>query len=195
MSAITTEPLGATATLLGALRLALVAAMPLPKLPATPLPASVVIVPAAETMRTRLSFESLMTKPPVGIGATLLGPFSLAAVAGPPSPQALVGVGQGTPVPATRVMTPVADTFRTLWPWSSVMRNPPPGSGTARSGPFSCAAVAAPPSPQAAAVLAQGAPVPATVVTTPVEVTMRMRLLERSAIRSPPNGRAATPVG
>src|SRR5260370_11849909 len=98
--------LGAAGTLLGRWRFALVAAIPLPKLPATPFPAIVVITLLAETIRTRLSFESLITKPPLGMTSTPLGAFKRAAVAGPPSPHALVVVVQAAPVPATRGMIP-----------------------------------------------------------------------------------------
>jgi hypothetical protein len=171
VSAITIVPSGATETLLGVLRLALVAAMPLPKLPAIPLPAIVVITPPADTIRIRLSLESLITKPPPGMTSTPFGAFSRAAVAAPPSPQAPVGAGQTRPVPATRVITPFAATMRTLLPWSSMSRNPPPGSGTTRSGALSSAAAARPPSPHASAGFAHILPVPATVVMIPLAKT------------------------
>src|SRR5262249_34386761 len=152
----------------------------------TPFPAIVVITPLAETIRTRLSFESLITKPPPGMTSIPFGAFKRAALAGPPSPHGLVGVAQETPVPATRVIIPLADTRRTLLPRSSVIRNAPPDPGTTRSGAFSFAAVAGPPSPQASAGFAHIVPEPATVVMIPLTETLRTRLFDRSAMRKPP---------
>ena len=72
-----------------------------------PVPAIVVIVPAAETLRIRLFSASLMTKPPSGVGSTSVGEFSEAAVAGPPSPE-----NADLPLPATVVIVPFAATLR-----------------------------------------------------------------------------------
>ena len=76
----------------------------------------VVITPFAATMRMRLSPESLITKPPAGITSMPFGALSCAAVAAPPSPQAAVAELHVAPVPATRVMVPLAETMRTFWP-------------------------------------------------------------------------------
>src|SRR5438309_1145031 len=100
------------------------------------------MTPPAEIFRTRLSPESLITTPPSDATATALGPFKRAAVAAAPSPHAAVGVEHATPVPATREITPPDVTFRTLLPWSSAIRNPPSGVGTAMAGLLSMALVA-----------------------------------------------------
>ena len=64
-----------------------------------PLPATRVIVPAIDTLRTSLSPPSAMYRFPARSIATPPGKLSWALVAGPPSPQ--VGAfGQNTPVPA-----------------------------------------------------------------------------------------------
>src|SRR5581483_9062150 len=128
----------------------------------TPVPAIVVIVPPAETLRTRLSPESLITKLPSASTATPFGARSCAALADPPSPHAAVACAHATPVPATVVITPLFETLRTFWPSSSVIRKPPSGVATARSGPLSFASVAWPPSPQGRDGSWHAAPVPAT---------------------------------
>ncbi|MFZ0041617.1 MAG: hypothetical protein WAK93_09940, partial [Solirubrobacteraceae bacterium] len=60
------------------------------------MPAIVVIVPFGATRRTRLLPWSAIRKPPSGVGVTLIGVLSSAAVAGPPSPEK-----PDVPVPAT----------------------------------------------------------------------------------------------
>src|SRR5947208_7710504 len=110
---MTIAPFGATETLLGESRSACLAEIPSPKLPALPVPATVVIVPP-ETILTRLSPESVITKAPFASGATPFGAFNRAEVAAPPSPHAAVGVAHATPVPATVEITPALETFRTF---------------------------------------------------------------------------------
>src|SRR5207237_10324473 len=160
-----------------------------------PFPAIVVMVPSGATLRIRLSPESLIAKLPSCRTATPLGASSRASVAEPQSPHGDAGSGHAAPVPATVEMMPLADTFLTLFPWSSVMRNPPSGVATARSGALSFAEVAGPPSPHGFVGAAHGTPVPATVVMWPSGHTLRIRSFERSAIRNPPSRAGPTPVG
>src|SRR5271170_1547641 len=95
---------------------------------------------------------------------------------GPPSP-----VYASVPLPATVAIVPsTASTRRTLYK-SAMKRLPFPSTATAE-GKFRFAAVAAPPSPQAAAGLAQGVPLPATVLIIPLAFTARTRAVPASAI-------------
>ena len=86
VSAIRKPPSGSEATPCGAASCALVAGPPSPKEPADPVPATVVIVPSAATLRMQLLSASAIRKPPSGVRASPCGWFSWAAVAGPPSP-------------------------------------------------------------------------------------------------------------
>ena len=74
-----------------------------PLFPAVPVPATRVITPAADTLRTSLLPVSAIRNPPSAVTATPRGPWSWASVAGPSSP-----LFPAVPVPATRVITPIA---------------------------------------------------------------------------------------
>src|SRR5262245_16675323 len=132
----------------------------------------VVVPKSASTKRTLWLPDSENTKPPVAVAATPNGPLILAAVAGPPSPLVKAAA---MPVPATVVITPVGETRRTRWANSSAIRKPPSGVGASPIGTLSCAAVAAPPSPELPCT-----PVPATVLMIPADDTRRTRLLTSS---------------
>jgi hypothetical protein len=69
---------------------------PSPVYPTTPSPATVVMMPSGQSLRTRLLFHSAIQSPPSAAGATPLGCMSWASRARPPSPLA-----PETPVPAT----------------------------------------------------------------------------------------------
>jgi hypothetical protein len=86
---------------------AAVAGPPSPEKPATPVPATVVIVPVGSIRRMRSLPESAMYSSPDGAAYTAFGSWSWAAVAGPPSPPA-----PGVPLPATVVMIPEARSTR-----------------------------------------------------------------------------------
>jgi hypothetical protein len=66
-------------------------------------------------------------------------------------------------VPATRVITPPADTLRTTWLFVSAIRNPPSLVTATPTGRLSCASVAGPSSP----TLPEVPVVPATLVINP----------------------------
>src|ERR1041385_2197327 len=103
--------------------------------------------------------------------ATPYGDTSCPLVAGPPSPKPL------DPPPATVVMVPEEETFRTrLLPVSAMMRLPAPSTATPE-GWYSVPLVAAPPSPEW-----PWAPLPATVVMMPAGESLRIRLLPASAM-------------
>ena len=150
------------------------------------MPATVVIVPSGATRRMRWFSASAIRKPPSGVRATPAGPRSMALVAGPSSPPK-----PAAPMtPATVVIVPPADTWRTLWLSLSPIRKLPSGLTATPTGKLSCALVARLPSPRGPA-----APVPATVVMIPPGDTFRTRLLFESAIRKPPSGVSARPLG
>ena len=88
--------------------MAAVADPPSPEYPAVPLPATVVIVPPADTLRMRWLPTSTIRKPPSGVGAIPKGIERFAEVAGPPSP-----LKPCVPLPAIVVITPDGETFRT----------------------------------------------------------------------------------
>src|SRR4051794_9198434 len=184
-SAITTPPSGVTATAAGESSWAVVAGPPSPEKPGVPVPATVVIVPAGVTRRTRPLPASAITKPPSGVPATASTEASWAAGAGPPPPE-----GPGGPVPATVVMVPAGDTRRTRRLPESAIRKPPSAVAATASGALSAAAVAAPPSPEN-----PGVPVPAAVVIVPAADTRRPRALSRSAISNPPSAVSVIPTG
>ena len=135
-----------------------------PLLPVVPVPATRVITPAGDTFRTTLFGPSTIRNPPSAVTATLAGASSWASVAGPPSP-----LSPGVPVPATRVITPAGETFRTTLFLVSAIRNPPSAVSATLAGRWSWASVAGPPSP-----LSPGVPVPATRVITPAGDTFRI---------------------
>ena len=99
-----------TATPVGAASRAEVAGPPSPWLPSSPVPATVVMTPAGETLRTRLLPRSAIRKPPSAVGSTSSGQFSRALVAGPPSPEY-----PAVPVPATVVICPLGEIRRIRW--------------------------------------------------------------------------------
>ena len=82
-----------------------------PAKPQFPSPATVVMMPARSTMRTRALKLSAMTRRPVASTATSDGPFSSARVAGPPSPLKPPPL-KPTPLPATVPIAPSTVTFR-----------------------------------------------------------------------------------
>ena len=83
---------------------------PSPLYEAIPLPAMVLMMPLAETKRTRLFDESAMKKPPPGATATPEGAKMDASVAGPPSP-----LKASLPSPAMVVMICKARQRRHKW--------------------------------------------------------------------------------
>ena len=87
-----------TATPMGLLSIALVAMPPSPLKPAVPLPAIVLMVPAALTNRMRLLPTSAMYRLPAPSTFIPTGAFNSAVVAGPPSPLKAPVI---EPVPAT----------------------------------------------------------------------------------------------
>src|SRR5215471_12288771 len=95
---------------------------------ALPLPATVVIVPSGETLRTRTLAESAMNRFPAVSMATLVGKESAALMAGPLSPSGRHVDGpehRGPPTPATVVMVPSLETLRTrLAPVSAMYKLP-----------------------------------------------------------------------
>ena len=100
---------------------------PSPLKPKAPVPANVVMIPSGPTLRT-LSWPDatwLMYRLLSGPTASAKGLTSWAWVAGPPSPQA--PLEQGLPLPATVVMIPSGDTFRTRWLPLSAMNRLPSG--------------------------------------------------------------------
>jgi CRISPR/Cas system CMR subunit Cmr6 (Cas7 group RAMP superfamily) len=83
---------------------------------ASPVPATVLIVPSAATFRTRWLYWSQMWTQPALSTATATGWFSCAASAAPPSPPK-----SASPVPANVLIVPSAATFRTRWFSASAM--------------------------------------------------------------------------
>ena len=116
-----------------------------------------------------------------------LGSFKEARIAGPPSPPK-----PAVPFPAIVAMIPVpAFTTRMRLFSLSAMNKLPLLSTATPDGDLNNAFVAGPPSP-----LKPSAPVPATVVITPVPAaTRRMRWLDLSAMNRFPLASSATPLG
>ena len=94
------------------------------------------------------------------------------------------------PTPATVLIIPLPATLRMRLFSLSAIRNPPSGVIAMPPGDESCAALAGPPSPAKPWM-----PLPATVVMTPLALTLRMRPDAVSAIRKPPSGVTATSPG
>src|ERR1039457_3865884 len=170
-SAMKRLPALSTATSLGWFSSAAVAGPPSPLKPAVPLPATVLIVPAAVTFRMRL-LPSAMKRLPALSTAMPAGWNSSAEVAGPPSP-----LKPAVPLPATVLIVPAAVTFRMRLLVSSAMKRLPALSTATPSGSRSSAEVAGPPSP-----LKPRVPLPATVLIAPAGATFRMRALEVAAL-------------
>ena len=107
-SATNRLPAPSTATLSG-YSCALVAGPPSPERPSVPLPATVVMVPLAETRRIRRLPRSARNRLPEPSTARPVDSVSIscAFVAGPSSPEK-----PAVPVPATVVMIPLGETFR-----------------------------------------------------------------------------------
>ena len=108
---------------------------------------------------------------PSGPNATSYGVRSRAEVAWPPSP-----VFPAVPVPATVEMMPAGVTLRILLLPESAMNRFPAASNASRTGAFSRAEVAWPPSPVLPEV-----PVPAMVVMVPSVLIRRTACSAESA--------------
>lgn len=121
----------------------------------------------AEILRIKQLLVSAMKMFPTLSRATPEGLFSVALVAGPPSP-----VCQQVSVPATVEMMPVwAETSRILQKVLSAMKMLPELSTAMPLGSASEALTAGPPSPRAP----PGSPMPATTVTLPSVATLNTR--------------------
>jgi hypothetical protein len=184
VSAMSTSPSARTATPAGLRRWAAVAAPPSPEKLEVPVPATVEMMPVADTLRMRSLPVSAMRNPPSAVGVTARGSLSAALVAAAPSP-----AYELAPDPATVVMEP-SSTRRMRWFFVSAMRKPPPGSAATPLGSWSAAAVAD--FLRRTKVLE---PVPATVEMAPEGATARMRWLTVSAMRKPPSAVAVTSDG
>src|SRR5258708_4091507 len=88
-----------------------------------PVPATVEMIPAVSTARTRLLYESATYTVPLGLTATPDGKLSWARAAGPPSPanQLQNALVHQVPLPATVEMMPEVSTLLILWPNCSAM--------------------------------------------------------------------------
>src|SRR5580692_8446185 len=114
-----------------------------------------------------------MKRSPEVSTATQHGKYNDAEVAGPPSPE-----NPRLPLPATVVMIPViADTLRMRLLLVSAIKRLPEASTATLAGLFNNAEVAGPPSPEKLPLFTPSAPLPATVVMTPLDDTFRIRLL------------------
>src|SRR5262249_41492522 len=102
----------------------------------------IVVVGGTVILRIAPSFASATRRPPSGVGDTPAGPSNDAEVAAPPSPAKLA-----TPLPATVVTVPVAETARIRSLLVSAIRKRPSAVLSTCSGMFSRAATAGPPSP------------------------------------------------
>jgi hypothetical protein len=159
-SAMKRFPEASTAIPDGELNKAEVAGPPSPGKQHPELPATVVIIPAADTFLMRSTFT--MKRFPEASTAILVGRARLndAEVAGPPSPEL-----PGVPLPATVVMIPPGDTFRIRALPKSAMKRLPEASTPTPVGRFNNAEAAGPPSPEYPPRPRPGFPLPATVVT------------------------------
>src|SRR5579863_8467509 len=127
------------------------------------------MLPEPLTTRTRLSSVSAMKIFSALSTAILWGPFNMAAVAGPPSPHALVGLGHALPLPATVEIIPVEMlTSRIRFAPESATKKLPALSRATFAGNPNVAFVAGPPSPQPGGADWHTTPVmPATVAIVP----------------------------
>ena len=107
VSAMYRLPAVSKTTAQGRFRPALVAVPPSPERPKVPFPATVVIMPLAFTLRMRLFDLSAMYRLPKVSTVSPTGPYKLALVACPPSPEKLK-----LPLPATVVIIPLVSTLR-----------------------------------------------------------------------------------
>src|SRR5713226_5972753 len=130
---------------------------PSPLYPGLPVPAKVVMIPEAVTLRIRLFPESAMYKSPDGLNAAAPGVCNWALVAGRESP-----LNPPAPLPATVRIALPGISLRTRLPKYSVIQTAPVGSANKPTGAVSGVAVGERPSRGDA-----GAPVPATVDITP----------------------------
>src|ERR1022692_977423 len=142
VSAMNRLPKASTATPYGTLSCASVAGPPSPLNPAVPVPATVVIIPPADTFRIRWLPASAMNRLPAASTNTPAGLDIWAAMARPPSP-----LNPAVPVPATVVIIPPADTFRIRELLVSDEHRLPNASTATPFGKPRLAAVAGPPSP------------------------------------------------
>ncbi len=108
-----------------------------------------------------------------------------------------MGSPQFAPVPATVVITPLGVTSRIRLSPVSAMKTSPLASTATPSGSSRRALVAGPPSPQTDGPVGspQFAPVPATVVMTPLGVISRTRPSNVSAMNTSPFESTATASG
>src|SRR5579883_321353 len=121
VSAMYRLPLPSSAMPCGVNRSALVAAAPSPAYPAKPVPATVVIVPSAATLRIRLLLVSAMYVLPALSRTTPHGALSQPSAAGPPSLRA----------PPTSVVSATLVAFRMRFvPFSAMYRLPDPSTAT-----------------------------------------------------------------
>jgi hypothetical protein len=183
VSEIRRSPALSTATPCGWPSSAPMAGPPSPEYPYVPFPATVVMAPAALTMRIALLAESAMKRSPALSTATAAGKYSPALVAGPPSPKY-----PPPPPPAIMVMVPAGLTLRIREFHQSAMNRLPAPSTAIPCGWSSLPLMAGPPSPEYPAT-----PLPATVVMAPAGFTMRIRLLPASAMKRLPALSTATP--
>lgn len=153
---------------------AAVAGPPSPVCPTAPVPAIVVMMPEVSTFRIR-ALWSPMYRLPAMSRSMPHGCFKLAAVAGPPSPEA-----PNSPLPATVVMIPDASTLRIrLLSLSRMYRQPE--ESMQRPHPYfqaNAARVAGPPSPEK-----PRSPVPATVaMSQPSAASPREEAITSNAV-------------
>src|ERR1019366_7246980 len=178
-------PAASAATAFGPLNSAFAACEPSPAYPATPLPATVEIVPLTETFRTRLPPNSVTYRLPAASKAKPNGAFNCALAAAPPSP-----VDPAVPVPAKVVIVPVDATLRTRLLALSAIYTFPSLSTATPSGAFSCATGPLPASPPNPAE-----PLPAMVEIVPFTAAFRTTLLAESETYTLPSTATATPCG
>ena len=142
MSAMSSAPVGVTATPSGKESWAAIAGPPSPDRPPEVL-ATVVMTPARDTRRIRSFCLSAMRKPPSARAATPLGRSSSADVAKSLSP-----ANPGVPAPAAVTIVPPGRTRRMRWLSESAMRKPPSLVTATPVGELSWAVTAGPPSPE-----------------------------------------------
>ncbi len=172
VSAIYRFPPPSKATAVGEFSAATDAGPPSPEDPCTPVPATVVMIPAALIRRTRWLSRSVKYVLPAPSESSPCGELKAALVAGPPSPENLYD-----PLPAMVLITPPATRRRRLLNVSAISKFPAASTAAAR-GLFSNALVAGPLSP---AKTREPFAVPAMVVMTPAGLIRRMHWLKLSA--------------
>src|ERR1035438_10504884 len=136
---------------------------------AIPLPATVEMMPLADTFRIRWFSVSAMKRFPEASTAIPVGRFNDAKFAAPPSPANLK-----SPLPAMVEMMPLAETFRIRSLRESAIKRFPEAS-TATPWGFNDADVAGPPSPEKPGPLLP--PPTATVMMPLADDTFKIRKL------------------